>query len=89
MKEQKYQKKIITDLESRGYYVINLIKTNKNGIPDLIAIKENRNIIFIECKKPKGVLSPLQHFRLKELNSKGFEVYTSKGSDIIPYLESL
>lgn len=89
MKEQIYQSKIIKDFENRGYYVVNLIKTNKNGIPDLMALKEGRNPIFIECKKPNGVVSELQYFRLKELNSKGFEVYISRGYELNPYLESL
>jgi len=37
MTEQRIQGKRIKQLESEGYYVIKLIKTNKNGIPDLIA----------------------------------------------------
>ena len=35
MTESKYQNKIIKDFESRGWFVLKLIKTNKNGIPDL------------------------------------------------------
>ena len=46
MKESQYQKKISDKLEKEGYYVIKLIKTNKNGIPDLIAIKENNTILW-------------------------------------------
>ena len=33
MREQAIQSKLIKRLESEGYYVIKLIKTNKNGIP--------------------------------------------------------
>jgi hypothetical protein len=36
MTEQQIQSKKIKELEERGYYVIKLTKTNKNGIPDLI-----------------------------------------------------
>lgn len=72
MKEQKIQSKIIKDLEEQGFYVIKLIKTNKNGIPDLVAIKENR-CVFIEVKSKKGVLSTLQKFRIEELKSKNIE----------------
>lgn len=85
MLEQAYQKKIIDKLESDGWYVINLIKTNKNGIPDLLAIKENEKPLFIECKKPKGVLSKLQEFRLKEISSKGFNACVSYGMIINKY----
>jgi hypothetical protein len=38
MTEQAIQSKRIKQLEAEGYYVIKLVKTNKNGIPDLIAI---------------------------------------------------
>ena len=38
MTEQQIQSKRIKQLEDDGYYVVKLIKTNKNGIPDLIAI---------------------------------------------------
>lgn len=71
--EQAIQKKIITQLEKRGYFVLKLIKCNKNGYPDLIAVKENETI-FIEVKKPKGVLSELQKVRIKELRSKNINV---------------
>ena len=64
--EQQIQTKIIKKLEKEGYYVIKLIKTNVNGIPDLIAVKENETI-FIEVKRSDGVLSELQKVRIKEL----------------------
>ena len=32
MTESKYQTKIIKEMESNGWFVLNLIKTNKNGI---------------------------------------------------------
>jgi Holliday junction resolvase len=74
--EQQIQAKRIKELESEGYYVIKLIKTNKNGIPDLIAIPPNSNVIFSEVKRPNGRLSKLQEYRLKELENYGrTEVY--------------
>jgi len=77
MTEQQIQAKRIKQLESKGYYVIKLIKTNKNGIPDVIAIAPGSDVIFSEIKKPKGKVSKLQDYRLKELNDYGFtaEVY--------------
>lgn len=71
MTEQQIQSKRIKQLESEGYYVIKLIKTNKNGIPDIIAIPPNSSVIFSEVKTPKGRLSRLQEYRLKELESYG------------------
>jgi len=71
MTEQQIQAKKIKELEGNGYYVIKLVKTNKNGIPDLIAIPPNSGVIFIEVKTPKGVVSELQKYRLKELSNHG------------------
>jgi Holliday junction resolvase len=67
MTEQQIQKKRIKQLESEGYYVIKLTVTNKNGIPDLIAIPKNSDVLFVECKREKGKLSELQKYRIKEL----------------------
>jgi hypothetical protein len=76
--EQQIQKKRIQELESEGYYVIKLVKTNKNGIPDLIAIPPNSDVLFSEVKKPTGKVSKLQEYRLKELKEYGIktEIYT-------------
>ena len=78
MTEQQIQKKRIEELESQGYYVIKLVKTNKNGIPDLIAIPPNSDVLFSEVKRPNGKVSKLQEYRLKELKEYGIktEIYT-------------
>lgn len=74
MTEQQIQKKIIDRYTANGWYVIKLIKTNKNGIPDLLCLKENEKPLFIEVKTEKGVLSKLQEYRIKELTEKSFDV---------------
>ena len=81
MTEQQIQSKRIKQLESDGYYVLKLIKTNKNGIPDLIAIPPGCDVLFSEVKTPKGKLSKLQEYRLKELEEHGCrtEVYNGSG----------
>jgi Holliday junction resolvase len=73
MTEQQIQSKIIKKLEQDGYYVLKLIKTNKNGIPDLLAVKENE-CIFVEVKRPEGKLSELQKVRIEELKSRNINV---------------
>lgn len=82
MKEQSYQKKISDNLTNEGYFVTNLIKTNRNGIPDLLALKDDEPPIFIECKTPKGKLSEIQVFRLNELTLLGFRCFVSYGMDL-------
>lgn len=71
MTEQQIQSKRIKELESKGYYVLKLVKTNKNGIPDLIAIPPNTQVLFSEVKTNKGTLTTLQKYRLKELEEHG------------------
>ena len=66
-----FQTKIIKEYEAEGWYVVNLIKTNKNGIPDLLCIKAGHKPIFIECKEKLDTLKPLQAFRIKELKNYG------------------
>ena len=78
MTEQKIQAKRIKQLEAEGYFVIKLISTNKNGIPDLLALKVG-SILFSEIKTPTGVLSELQKYRLKELKKYGFETEVYRG----------
>ena len=81
MTEQQIQSKRIKELEAQGYYVIKLVRTNKNGIPDLLAIPKNSNVLFSEVKTNKGKLSKLQEYRLKELNSFGFKTEVYRGPE--------
>lgn len=77
MLESKIQRKKIKQLEQEGYYVIKLITTNKPGIPDLIAIPKNSDVLFVEVKAQNGKTSPLQDFRIEELEKHGLktEIY--------------
>lgn len=79
MTEQQIQKKRINQLEKKGYYVIKLIKTNKNGIPDIVAIPPDAPVIFSEIKTEKGKVSKIQQYRLKELDSYGFTTEIFRG----------
>ncbi len=79
MTEQQIQSKRIKELEAEGYYVLKLIKTNKNGIPDLLAIPPNCEVLFSEVKTPKGKVSVLKKYRLKELEEYGFRTEVHKG----------
>ena len=79
MTEGQLQSKKIKELESQGYYVIKLMKTNKNGIPDLLALKLNEPPYFVEVKTPKGRVSPLQEYRLSEIKKLGFQTEIYNG----------
>ena len=47
--ESIIQREIIVHLERDGWYVIKLIQTNKNGIPDLLCIRDGK-CMFVEVK---------------------------------------
>ena len=75
MRESILQSKIIKHFELLGYYVVKIIQCNKNGMPDLMLLKEGHTF-FIECKAEKGRLSELQKYRHEQLIEQGFEVRT-------------
>ena len=85
MLESAIQSKVIKELEAHGWYVIKLMQTNKNGIPDLIAHKEGRTI-YMEIKRPNLRPTPLQDLRHREIKSHGIMVYTIRSvSDLYLY----
>ena len=69
----KFQTKVIKEYESNGYYVINLTRTNKQGISDLLCLKKNEEPLFIECKEKTDTIKPLQQYRAKEVIELGFK----------------
>jgi hypothetical protein len=51
-----------------------IIKTNTNGICDLMALKDGE-AIFIECKQGNDFVKPLQEYRIDQLRNNGFEAF--------------
>lgn len=78
LKESQIQNKKIKQLEEEGYFVVKLILTNKNGIPDLLALKDGK-ALFLEVKKPNTKLTKLQEYRIQELKKQGFDTEVYKG----------
>ncbi|OCW92681.1 hypothetical protein A9168_14995 [Macellibacteroides sp. HH-ZS] len=71
--ESVIQTRIIKRMEAQGYYVIKLQLTNKNGIPDLLCLKDGK-ASFIEVKRPGEKPRVLQEYRHNELRELGFDV---------------
>lgn len=78
MTEANYQSKILKQYEADGWFVLKLVKTNKNGIPDLLCLKKGHEPTFIEVKAKKGVVSKLQEYRIKELTELGFTAFIDR-----------
>jgi Holliday junction resolvase len=72
----RQQTKLIKHWQSKGYFVINLVKITPSGLPDLIAIKPDE-VIFIESKEIWDRLSPLQKAKIGMLKRLGFKVYVN------------
>ena len=62
--------------ESNGWLVVNLIKTNKNGIPDYMMLKDGETC-FVESKESWDRLDKVQEYRIKQLKEQGFKVYVN------------
>jgi len=73
MLESAIQRKIILELEKSGWLVVKLIQTNKNGIMDLMALR-NGEAVFLEVKSENGKQSELQKYRQKKIEAQGFRV---------------
>jgi len=84
MTESQIQKKIIDNFTDRGFLVVKLMKTNTNGIPDLMVLKDGV-CKFIEVKKPNGKISELQKYRIKQLRKQKFDAVVMDGIDSIIY----
>jgi len=86
--ESKVQSKIIKHLELDGYFVVKLMATNKNGIPDLLAVKTGSLNLWIEVKTVDGKLSKLQSHRHNELQKVGQAVLVPFGYEDFVFLYS-
>lgn len=80
----KFQKRIIKEYELKGFDVIKTIRLNKQGYPDLIALK-NGYTLFIECKEINDRLSELQKLRINQLIKNGFDAIAIQDSKGIIY----
>ena len=69
--ESKIQRAHIKMLEKDGYYVVKIITCNKNGFPDVMALKDGE-VKFFEYKSSIGKVRPLQEYRHNELKKFGF-----------------
>jgi len=72
MTERTIQKKIIDYLESKGYYVVKVIKANKAGVADLTVCKDGKYIaIEVKTDKNKNGVTALQKFHLDLVKKSG------------------
>ena len=78
--ESIIQREIITHLVGAGWYVVKLLQTNCNGIPDLLCIRDGK-CVFIEVKRQGARARPLQLHRIKELQAHGVTSFVAHSVD--------
>lgn len=76
----KHQTKLIKQYEKEGWFVLNLIRTNKPGIPDLLCLKDGEKPLFVESKEINDTVKPLQEYRIRELIALGFDARVDKAT---------
>ncbi len=76
--ESDVQRRIIRQYEAEGYIVVKLVLTNKNGIPDLLLLKDGV-ASFVEVKRRGCKPRPLQEYRIQQLREAGFRVEVVTG----------
>ena len=66
-REQRIQTKIQKWLRDQGYYVVNVMKAGRAGVPDLICCVKGK-FVGLEVKAPGGAPSELQKANLKMIH---------------------
>ena len=59
---------------SRGWVYLNYVTVRPSGYPDSQFLKDGKSV-FIEFKKDKDTVKPLQKFRIDDLNKWGFTAF--------------
>lgn len=70
--EQQLQKEITDYLESQKYYVVKIIRANKNGVPDILFCKDGKFCaIEVKRKGKKSKVTELQKLHLQMIIDSG------------------
>lgn len=59
-KESKLQEKILKDLKANGIWHFKTIRSNRNGMPDIVGMCKNGRFFAIEVKSKNGKPTELQ-----------------------------
>lgn len=80
MLEKQIEEYLKKRVKALGGLCLKFISPGSSGVPDRICVLAKR-VIFVECKRPDGILAPSQKLMQKRLTDLGAEVFTvySKG----------
>jgi len=68
--ESKLQSKIQEHLRSKGYFVVNVVRASRGGVPDILCCL-NGAFVAIEVKVGKNKESPLQIYNAHQIRKAG------------------
>lgn len=74
MKESVVEKKLVASINNLGGDCYKLTSPNNAGLPDRLILMPNGAVYFVELKRPKGKLRPLQEYRKKRIEALGHTV---------------
>ncbi len=75
MLEKRIEEYLKKRVKALGGLCLKFVSPGTSGVPDRICVLAKR-VIFVECKRPDGVLSPSQKIVQKRLTDLGAEVFT-------------
>ena len=75
MLEKRVEEYLKKKVKALGGLCLKFISPGTSGVPDRICVLAKR-VIFVECKRPDGILSPSQKLTQKRLTDLGAEVHT-------------
>ena len=80
MLEKQIEEYLKKRVKALGGLCLKFISPGSSGVLDRICVLAKR-VIFVECKRPDGILAPSQKLMQKRLTDLGAEVFTvySKG----------
>lgn len=89
-REKSIEQALVRAVEARGGRALKFVSPGWRGAPDRIVMMPGGRIIFVELKRPGGVLRPLQRRRLRELEVLGFQARVIASTvDLARFLEEL
>jgi hypothetical protein len=91
MLESQIQSQLIRKFEAQNYWVLKIIKANKNGIFDLLLIDKATCVAsWVEVKARNGKISDMQKLRARELRAFNCSVrFLTEGGEPFPEGEDL
>ena len=76
MLERDVEKYLVKKIKELGGMCPKWVSPGLRGVPDRIVILKDK-IVFVETKRPEGVLAEAQAIRAKQIRTLGHKVYTA------------